>query len=65
MVIHDLKHPTESLISQLGRLQEELLESRAQIRKLEQAVENLNSKLLGMSPWPKKVIKVPSRSVEH
>ena len=50
MVIHDLKHPTESLISQLSRLEDELLESRAQIRKLELVVENLNSKLLRMKP---------------
>ena len=50
MVIHDLKHPTESLISQLSRLEDELLESRAQIRRLELVVENLNSKLLRMKP---------------
>jgi len=50
MVIHDLKHPTESIISQLSRLQDELLESRAQIRRLDLVVESLNSKLLRLKP---------------
>ena len=50
MVIHDLKHPTESIISQLYRLQDELLESRAQIRRLELVVENLNAKLQRLKP---------------
>jgi len=45
MVIHDLKHPTESIISQLSRLQDELLESRAQIRRLDLVVESLSAEL--------------------
>ena len=45
MVIHDLKHPTESIISQLSRLQDELLESRAQIRRLDLVIESLSAKL--------------------
>ena len=65
MVIHDLKHPTQSLISQLSRLQDELLESRAQIRRLELVVENLNSKLLRMRPRQlKEVNKKPSTTVD-
>ena len=64
MVIHDLKHPTESIISQLYRLQEELLESRAQIRRLELVVENLNAKLQRLKPprEPQEINKKPSAS---
>ncbi len=50
MVIHDLKHPTESVISQLYRLQDELLESRAQIRRLELVVESLSAKIQKLKP---------------
>jgi septal ring factor EnvC (AmiA/AmiB activator) len=64
MVIHDLKHPTESIINQLYRLQDELLESRAQIRRLELVVENLNAKLHRLRPSPerKELARIPSAS---
>ncbi len=34
MVIHDLKHPTESLVSQLGLFQQQLDEARMQTTAL-------------------------------
>jgi hypothetical protein len=41
MVIHDLKHPTEAALSQLGTLKEDTLKQRSLIRKQEKLIKSL------------------------
>ena len=45
MVIHDLKHPTESMISQLGSLHQSLVDQIAVIDRMSLAVELNRDKL--------------------
>ena len=59
MIIHDLKHPTESVITQLEHLKEELTEGRKQLKTQCLLLNRLDDKIKALTACQKKEQKKP------